>query len=111
MNDTPTWRTFKNLTPILLFLSVCVLFLFSNPCFWLFGDPMFVEPCGIDVENRTGQTLRVTPISSNGNSHSAVRLYRTTFPIFPAYQQRNILVNSGEWVSLSFDCEPGVSGL
>jgi hypothetical protein len=101
----------SQLIPMLFFLNACLILFFVTPCSWLFGEPLFGEHCWLDVENQTSKTLRVTPIDT-GNPFSPVRLYRTTYPIFPAYQQRNIAVKSGDQVHLSYSCEQqGVSVL
>jgi hypothetical protein len=110
MKDTYHWRTISKLMPLLLFLSACLLLLFTNPLSWLFGDPLFVERCWLDVNNQSGKTLRLTPIYTDSNSYFAARIYRTTFPI-PAYQQRNITVMPGDQVSLPFDCSQRASKL
>jgi hypothetical protein len=111
VNDTHVWRTIRNLIPLLFFLSACLILLFINPCSWLLGDPLFAEYCWLDVDNQSSKTLHVTPICTDHSSYSAVRIYRTTFPISPAYQQRNIMVKSGDQVFLAHDCSQGVSEL
>lgn len=111
MKATYAWRTIKNLMPLLFFLSACLLLLFINPLAWLFGDPLFVEYCSLEVDNQSGKTLRLTPIYTGLNAYSAVRIYHTNFPNSPAYQQRNIIVESGNQVSLSSDCEQRISSL
>jgi hypothetical protein len=104
-------RASSQLIPILFFLNSCLIFLFINPCSMLFGDPLFTEYCHLYVDNQSGKTLRVTPIYSD-NPFPAVRLYRTSFPYSPAYQQGNIPVKSGDKVALAYSCDsPGVSAL
>jgi hypothetical protein len=97
-------RASSQLIPILFFLNVCLISLIVNPCSWLFGDPLFAEHCTLEVDNWSLKTLHVTPIDPD-HPFSPIRLYRTTDPVFPAYQQRNILVKSGDRVSLSYDCD------
>ena len=112
MYNVHTWRASSQLIPMLFFLNTCLILLFVNPCLWL-GEyyPFGPEMCGVRVNNQSGKTLRVTPIDTD-NPFSAVRLYRTTFPYSPAYQQRNISVKSGDQVTLSYDCyQHGVSEL
>lgn len=111
MKDTYAWRTLNNLMPLLFFLSACLLLLFINPFSWLFGDPLFVEYCSLKVDNQSGKVLRLTPIHTGLDSYSAVRIYHTTFPNSPAYQQRNITVKSGDQVSLPYDCSERISRL
>jgi hypothetical protein len=104
-------RASSQLIPILFFLNACLITLFINPCSMLFGDPLFTEYCHLYVDNQSGKTLRVTPIYSD-NLFPAVRLYRTSFPYSPAYQQGNILVKSGDKVALAYSCDsPRVSAL
>jgi hypothetical protein len=106
-----TRRASSQLIPILFFLNACLIFVFINPCAMLLGDPLFAEYCHIYVDNRSGKTLRVTPIYAD-HPFSAVRLYRTSFPSSPAYQQRNIPVKSGDKVDLAYSCDfPGVSAM
>jgi hypothetical protein len=102
-----TWRASSQLIPILFFLSACLILLFVNPCSWLFGEPLFGEHCWLEVNNLSGKTLFVTPIDVD-HPFSPVRLYRTTDPVFPAYQQRNIPVKPGDQVTLSYSCELSV---
>jgi hypothetical protein len=111
VKDTHAWRTINNLMPIVLLLSACLLFLFINPFLWLFGDPLFVEYCSLEVDNRSGKSLRLTPLYTELNSYSAVRMYHTTFPKSPAYQQRNITLEPGDQVSLRYDCSQRISKL
>jgi hypothetical protein len=111
VKDTYALRTLNNLIPMLLLMSACLILLFINPCSWLFGDPLFVEYCGLEVDNQSGKTLRLTPIYAGLNSYSAVRIYHTTFPNSPAYQQRNITVKPGDQVSLAYDCSQRISKL
>jgi hypothetical protein len=111
MYNIHTWRASSQLIPILFFLNACLILFFVNPCIWLLGEPLFGEHCGLVVDNLSGKTLRVTPIDSD-HPLSPIRLYRTTDPIFAAYQQRNITVKSGDQVTLSYNCDqPGVSEL
>jgi hypothetical protein len=106
-----TRRASSQLIPMLFFLNACLILLFVTPCSWLFGEPLFGEHCWLEVNNQSGKTLRLTPIDTD-NPSSPVRLYRTAFPIFPAYQQRNITVKSGNQVHLSYSCgQQGVSEL
>ena len=111
MKDTPAWRTLRNLAPLLIFLALCLSFWVSNPFVWLIGTPLFAEHCGLTVVNQAGEALRLTPVNAEGYTYSAVRLYRTAFPIFPTYQQRDIVVAPGDQVLLYFDCESRVSEL
>jgi hypothetical protein len=114
MKSVNARHTINSLLPLLSFLSflvVILLFLFGQPCVWVLGDPPFAEHCGLIIDNQTGEPLSVTPINTDGNTPSAVRLYRSTFPTFPVYQQRNIAVKSSEQVSLLFDCEKRISEL
>ena len=111
VKDTHAWRTINNLMPLLFFLSACLLVVFINPFSWLFGDPLFVEYCSLEVDNQSGKTLHLTPIYVGLNSYSAVRLYRTTFPNSPTYQQSNIAVKPGDQVSLPYDCSQRISKL
>jgi hypothetical protein len=102
-------RAGSQLIPLLFFLNACLMLLFVTPCSWVFGEPLLGEHCWLEVYNQSGKTLRVTPIVTDRNSFSAVRLYRTTYPFFSAYQQRNITVKSGDQVLLSYNCDqPGV---
>ena len=111
MYNIHTWRASSQLIPILFFLNVCLICFYVNPCAFLLGDPLFAEYCRIHVDNQSGKTLRVTPIYS-ANPFSAVRLYRTSFPYSPAYQQGNIPVKSGDKVALAYDCDSkGVSAV
>jgi hypothetical protein len=106
MYNIHPWRASNQLIPILFFLNSCLILLFLNPCSWLFGEPSYDEGgiCWLDVSNQSGKTLRVTPIYTDRGSFSPVRLYRITFPEFPAYQQRNIAVKSGDVGRLFYDC-------
>ena len=97
-------RARSQLVPIFLFLNACLICMFINPCCWLFGDYIFAEFCSVEVNNQSGKTLRVTPIDAD-NPYSAVRLYRENIPSFLTYQQRNISVESGENVTLSYNCD------
>ena len=101
-----TRRASSQLIPMLFFLNVCLICSVINPCTWLLGDPLFAEFCGVEVNNQSGKTLRVTPIDLD-NPFSPIRLYRTTEPWFPAYQQRNITVKSGDKVTLPYACDQG----
>jgi hypothetical protein len=98
-------RAGSQLIPILFFLNACLILLFVNPCSWVFGEPFFGEQCWLEVSNQSHKTLRVTPIDTAGNSYAPVRLYRETYPIFPAYQQHNILVKYGGLLHLPYSCE------
>jgi hypothetical protein len=98
-------RASSQLIPILFFLNACLILWFINPCSWLGGELYpGIETCRFEINNQSGKTLRVTPIYTDRNSFSPVRLYRKTLPDIPAYQQRNISVKSGELVTLFYDC-------
>ena len=98
-------RSGSQLVPILFFLTACLSLLFVNPCTWVFGDPLFIEYCGLDIDNQSGKTMRVTPINPD-NPSSPLRIYRKTDPRIPAYQQTNIIVKSGDQVYLPYSCKP-----
>ena len=103
-------RASSPLIPMLFLLNACLICLCVNPCTWVFGDPLFGDGegvCGFEVENQSGKTLRVTPIDSDRIPFSPVRLYRNTFPPLSAYQQRDVIVKSGDIVRISFDCSQG----
>jgi hypothetical protein len=97
-------RSSSQLIALLFFLTACLSLLFVNPCTWVFGDPLFIEYCGLDIDNQSGKTLRVTPINPD-NPLSPVRIYRKTDPRIPAYQQANIIVKSGDQVYLPYSCK------
>jgi hypothetical protein len=104
VDNIHTRRSCSQMIPTLLFWIGCLILLFVNPCSWLGPEfPFGTELCRLRVYNQSGKTLRVTPIYAN-SSISAVRLYRDTFPIIPAYQQRNITVKSGDPITLSYAC-------
>jgi hypothetical protein len=93
-------RASSSLIPVLLFLNACLLLLFVSPCS-LFFDFLYKEYCWTEVDNQFGETLRVTPLDTD-NPLTPIRLYGSTYP---AYQQRDISVKSGERVTLSYDCD------
>jgi hypothetical protein len=97
-------RASSQLIPMLLFLSACLICLFLNPCAWMGSEFFGAWTCRLDIKNRSDMLLRATPIQVNRDSFSALRLYRTNFPIFPAYQQRNIAVQPGGTVTLDYAC-------
>ena len=97
-------RSSSQLISLLFFLTSCLTLLFVNPCTWVFGDPLFAEYSWLEIDNQSGKSLRVTPINPD-NPGSPLRIYRSTDPRIPAYQQRNITVKSGEKVTLSFSIE------
>lgn len=98
-------RSCSELIPILLFYSGCLIFLLLNPCSWQRSvSPFRTEICELRVDNQSGEILRVTPLYTYRRTYSAVRLYRGTFPILPAYQQRNISVKFGDQATLSYVC-------
>ncbi|MBN1668590.1 MAG: hypothetical protein JW862_15955 [Anaerolineales bacterium] len=100
-----------NLVPIILILVIALAFLFGNPCFWLFGDPLFVEHCWLEVANQTGQAISVTPLKTSGDSYAGVFLYNPSPSAVQAVQQRDLVVKAGEEVTLSFSCEDRISAL
>jgi hypothetical protein len=98
-------RSCSELIPALLFWSGCLILLLLNPCSWLGPEsPFGTEMCELRVDNQSGEILRVTPLYTYRGTYSAVRLYRKNFPIFPAYQQDNISVESGDQTTLSYAC-------
>jgi hypothetical protein len=105
MYNIHPWRASSQLIPLLFFLNACLALVFANPCTLILGDPLFTEYCALVIDNQSGRTLHVTPVYDNRGVFSAVRLYRTGFPISPVYRQRNIAVNSGEQTTLSRTCD------
>ncbi len=103
-------RSISQLIPVLFFLNACLILLLVNPCSWLSGDefPGGAPTCGLSINNQSGKALSLTPISVEGESYSAVRLYRKTFPNIPGYEQRNISVQAGEQVFWFYDCSKQV---
>jgi len=112
MKNIHTWRASNQLIPLLLFLVSFLILLVINPCSWLIDDSFFsgIETCALSINNQSGKNLRLTPIYTNHNFFSPVRLYRKGIPIFPFFEQRNISVKSGDQINLSYDCSnQGVS--
>ncbi len=114
VNDTGVWLTHSKQVTWLFFLAAGLTSLVYCAGTGVIAAPplLGVETCRLDVDNQSGEALRVTPIYIYSNSISAVRIYRTSWPEFPAFQQRDIPVKSGDLVTLTFDCsQHGVSEL
>jgi hypothetical protein len=110
--DTHAWSTLGKLVPVLFVLAALQVTIccYTGPGI-LAWPPLWVETCRFEVSNQSGETIRITPIDTSGRSPAAVRLYRASWPVLPAFRQRNIIVKPGDSVYLHTDCGQGVSEL
>jgi hypothetical protein len=109
VNDTHPWLTYSKQVTWFFLLAACLTSVFC--CIGPGAAPplLGVETCRLDLDNQSGETIHITPVYTYRRSYSAVRIYRMSWPIFPAIQQRNISVKSGDLVTLSYECSNGVS--
>ena len=114
VNNTQPWLMHSKQVTWFFLLAACLASAFCCVGTGVLASPplLGIETCRLDLDNQSGETIRITPVYTNGLSYSAIRIYRTSWPIFPAFQQRNIAVKSGDIVTLSVDCsQHGVTEL
>ena len=113
MNATHTWLTCNKLVTLSFFLVACLTTSFCCLEAEVFSSPslFWTETCVIEVTNRSGKTLRITPLDIRGESPAVVRLYRAGPPVVPAFRQRDIPVSSGDSVYLHLECSPDESAI
>ena len=113
MSATHDWHTRNGLVAFLFFLIACLTASFCCLTAETFTDlPLLgFDTCLIEVSNQSGKTLQVTPLDIRGESPAVVRLYRASWPVVPAFRQRDITVNSGDSVYLHLVCNPDESAI
>jgi hypothetical protein len=90
----------QSVTLSLFLVALCL------PCSLLstLASVMGNELCQLQVDNQSGETLRVTALDVSGSSPIVARSIRTSWPEVSAIQQRNITVKSGEVRRLAYEC-------
>lgn len=112
MSSTYAWLAHSKLVTRFFFLVACLLalpFCCTGSGIFTATQLMSIETCGMKVNNQSGETIRVTPIDTSGSTLSAVHVYRASWPVLPAFRQRNISVNSGETSTIVVECNHPLS--
>jgi hypothetical protein len=113
MSATHAWLTCNKLVTLSFFLVACLTASFCCLTAETFTDlPLLgFDTCLIEVSNQSGKTLQVTPLDIRGESPAVVRLYRASWPVVPAFRQRDIPISSGDSVYLHLECSPDESAI
>ena len=100
MKNIYTWFKGSRLVTVLFFVAAGLIVPFSCMGSEILANLPGAETHQVEVRNQTGEAIRVTAIDASSRSQAPVRLYRAGWPSVPAFHQRNIIVNSGDSVSL-----------